>query len=45
MHDRKVYKKFPKSFHSYTSTGDEGYLKNRRLSPEERSLTAIKILK
>ncbi|XP_045455771.1 uncharacterized protein LOC123665525 [Melitaea cinxia] len=35
MHEGKCSKKFPKPYQSQTSTGDDGYPKYRRLSPEE----------
>ncbi|XP_045453030.1 uncharacterized protein LOC123662192 [Melitaea cinxia] len=35
MHEGKCSKKFPKPYRSQTSTGDDGYPKYRRLSPEE----------
>lgn len=41
MHEGKCTKNFPKAFQSYTSTGEDGYPKYRRLSPEEGGQIAI----
>ncbi|KAL4153586.1 hypothetical protein QTP88_001419 [Uroleucon formosanum] len=41
MTEGRCSKKFTKLFQSHTSTGDDGYLKYRRLSPEEGGQIAI----
>ncbi|KAE9540849.1 hypothetical protein AGLY_004094 [Aphis glycines] len=41
MTEGRCSKKFPKLFQSHTSTGDDGYPKYRRLSPEEGGQIAV----